>query len=66
MPNEGVVNDDEGAPVCPCCMCVYIRHAPKRGKRMGDMLAVLQAVAMIAGLVYLVLFEVPNLIMALA
>lgn len=33
---------------------------------MGDMLAVLQAVAMIAGLVYLVLFEVPNLIMALA
>ncbi|HRD74871.1 MAG TPA: hypothetical protein PK264_02870 [Hyphomicrobiaceae bacterium] len=58
------MNGDEGSPICPCCMCVHSRHAPKRRVRMGDMVAVLQAVAMISGLVYLVLFEVPDLIMA--
>ncbi|MBU6379489.1 MAG: hypothetical protein KJS95_13290 [Gammaproteobacteria bacterium] len=58
--------DGEHCTVCPCCMCVHIRHAPNPRPRIGDSVMVLQALAMAAGLVYLLLFEAPDLITVLA
>ena len=48
---------------CPCGLCTHLRHTPAPDRSADTVVMALQATAMIAGLVYLAVVEVPGLIM---